>query len=143
MIAVDLIKAGRVKYLSGLKLQQHFVNVVKSNREVKRSKSFLLLLDHDPVYTVGIRDRKLYGADKEKLQKLGAEYFETNRGGLITFHGPRQLVAYPILDLRDFFQYDSIKLKTHKIPVNSKYRIQPISVAFLDRIRRCTFFSLE
>uniref|UniRef100_A0A6G1S467 Octanoyl-[acyl-carrier-protein]:protein N-octanoyltransferase LIPT2, mitochondrial n=1 Tax=Aceria tosichella TaxID=561515 RepID=A0A6G1S467_9ACAR len=70
----------------------------------------LLLLEHNPVYTVGIRSQP-YGHDyvsklQEKLKdnNLNAEFVSTNRGGLITFHGPGQLVAYPIIYLGDFKQ---------------------------------------
>lgn len=68
----------------------------------------LLLLEHEPVYTVGLR-AQLYNQDyviklKEKLAQnnLKAEFVRTNRGGLITFHGHGQLVAYPIIYLGDF-----------------------------------------
>lgn len=68
----------------------------------------LLLVEHEPVYTIGIRT-KLYDNNyverlKDDLakQNLEANFIETDRGGLITFHGPGQLVAYPILYLGDF-----------------------------------------
>lgn len=68
----------------------------------------LLLVEHEPVYTVGIR-AQMYDHDyvsrlqaKLAQRNLEAEFFPTNRGGLITFHGPGQLVAYPIIQLGDF-----------------------------------------
>jgi len=62
----------------------------------------LLLLEHSPVFTVGIRDKE-YSEDEEKrLRKLGADFYRADRGGLITFHGPGQLVAYPVMDLSAF-----------------------------------------
>ena len=62
----------------------------------------ILFVEHDPVYTVGIR-RKGYTDDgRHRLTSLGADYIETNRGGLVTYHGPGQLVAYPIMHLKDF-----------------------------------------
>lgn len=65
-------------------------------------KNYLLLVEHDPVYTIGIR-RELYMEDEiKKLESLGADFHKTNRGGLITFHGPGQLVAYPVIYLKDF-----------------------------------------
>lgn len=62
----------------------------------------ILLVEHNPVYTVGIRDKSYTKEDENKLRETGAEFHRTNRGGLITFHGPGQLVAYPILNLKDF-----------------------------------------
>jgi lipoyl(octanoyl) transferase len=62
----------------------------------------LLLLEHEPVYTIGRGgdDRNLL-ATPERLATLGAELVRIDRGGDITFHGPGQLVAYPIVELRD------------------------------------------
>lgn len=64
--------------------------------------NFLMLIEHSPVVTIG---RSSEGedllADHELLEKRGVEVVETNRGGKATFHGPGQLVAYPIIDLRD------------------------------------------
>lgn len=60
----------------------------------------LLLVEHDPVYTLGKsgRDENLL-VGRERLEALGATFFRIDRGGDITFHGPGQLVCYPILDL--------------------------------------------
>ncbi|CAH0722460.1 unnamed protein product, partial [Brenthis ino] len=61
----------------------------------------LLLVEHKPVYTTGIRD-KISKEETLRLCRLGAEFRNTNRGGLITFHGPGQLVVYPIINLKYF-----------------------------------------
>ena len=75
------------------------------------------MVEHDPVYTTGMRTKvhkftflidviitnilEVYSVEEEvRLKALGADFVRTNRGGLITFHGPGQLVAYPILDLK-------------------------------------------
>ncbi|CAJ0600866.1 unnamed protein product [Cylicocyclus nassatus] len=64
------------------------------------TRNFLLAVEHTPVYTVGIRS-KLYTEEEElKLKALGADFYRTSRGGLITFHGPGQLVIYPIFNLK-------------------------------------------
>jgi len=62
----------------------------------------LLLLEHKPVYTVGLRSKEYSTEEEERLKALGADFHRTNRGGLITFHGPGQLIAYPILYLPAF-----------------------------------------
>ncbi|KAK3832460.1 MAG: hypothetical protein J3R72DRAFT_425172 [Linnemannia gamsii] len=67
------------------------------------SEDLVLLVEHTPTYTNGRRNRGVQGiSDQEtlRLQNLGAVYVESLRGGEITFHGPGQLVAYPILDLK-------------------------------------------
>jgi len=62
----------------------------------------LVLLEHPPVYTVGraASDASNLGAGEEYLRSLGAEVFWIDRGGDVTFHGPGQIVGYPILRLR-------------------------------------------
>lgn len=60
----------------------------------------LILLEHTPVYTAGRRsssDHLVWNEDR--IRQAGADYFEADRGGSVTFHGPGQLVGYPILDL--------------------------------------------
>ena len=68
------------------------------------TQNYLLFCEHPHVYTLG-RSGKPENllADSKKLESIDAEYFKTNRGGDITYHGPGQLVAYPILDLDHFF----------------------------------------
>jgi len=64
---------------------------------------YLLFVEHPPVYTLGKSgDKANILIDDEEIQEKGAQFFHTNRGGDITFHGPGQLVGYPILDLEKF-----------------------------------------
>jgi lipoyl(octanoyl) transferase len=70
-------------------------------RNNSKSCNVLLLVEHSPVYSVGRRIKK-EPEEYQKIQKLGAEFEFSQRGGRITFHGPGQLVGYPILNLRDF-----------------------------------------
>ncbi|CAK9833064.1 Putative lipoyltransferase 2, mitochondrial [Anthophora retusa] len=98
---VKVLWAGRLSYKSGLKLQTILSNQHRQQLE-SDSCNTLVLLEHNPVFTVGIRDKGYTVEDEERLRNLGAEFYRTNRGGLITFHGPGQLVAYPILNLKYF-----------------------------------------
>jgi lipoyl(octanoyl) transferase len=90
---------GLVPYAKAWDLQKELVRLRK-NGEIPDS---LLLLEHPPVYTVGraARDASNLGAGEEYLRSLGAEVFWSDRGGDATFHGPGQLVGYPILRLRE------------------------------------------
>ncbi|CAN7996018.1 unnamed protein product [Ixodes hexagonus] len=72
-------------------------------------RNTLLLLEHEPVFTVGLRSKGYTSEDESRLRKLGADFVKTNRGGLITFHGPGQLVAYPILYLGSFNERKSMR----------------------------------
>jgi lipoyl(octanoyl) transferase len=87
---------GTVSYEESLRLQHERV----AARKAGAIADTLLLLEHPPVYTLGRnanRENILFSPDR--LRRLGAEVFETDRGGDVTFHGPGQLVGYPILDL--------------------------------------------
>ena len=65
--------------------------------------NFLLLVEHPHVYTIGKSGNEANMlANSDKLKEIAATYVKTNRGGDITYHGPGQLVAYPILDLANF-----------------------------------------
>ncbi|ULT94008.1 hypothetical protein L3Y34_003474 [Caenorhabditis briggsae] len=76
------------------------LELVKANKSETQSLNFILALEHQPVYTVGIRSKGYTKEEEERLKALGAEFYRTSRGGLITFHGPGQLVLYPICDVR-------------------------------------------
>lgn len=98
---VHVLRAGKLDYQSSLHLQKAVSSTIFNN-PAGPLRNVLILTEHDPVYTIGIRTKD-YGAEEEqRLRALGAQFFRTNRGGLITFHGPGQLVAYPVLNLRNF-----------------------------------------
>ena len=80
-----------------------------SQRKADEVGDTLLLVEHPPVYTVGrsAKDDSNLGVGEEYLRSLGAEVFRIDRGGDVTFHGPGQIVGYPILRLesRDTHRY--------------------------------------
>ncbi len=94
---ISILQLGTVDYATGQRLQQRLVELRKGDK----IGDTLLLLEHSPVITLG-RNAKAANiiASREQLARLGVEIFECDRGGDVTFHGPGQLVAYPIFDLR-------------------------------------------
>jgi lipoyl(octanoyl) transferase len=99
-------RLGRVGYARGLEIQESLV----AERQADHVEDQLLLLEHDPVFTLGRnarRENMLLSA--EALRQRGFEVFDTGRGGDVTYHGPGQVVGYPILDLsphrRDVHRY--------------------------------------
>jgi lipoyl(octanoyl) transferase len=96
---ISVIQLGTVDYATGLRLQQQLVAL----RKEEKIGDVLLLLEHSPVITLG-RNAKLANviASLELLAQRGVELFECDRGGDVTFHGPGQIVGYPIFDLRGF-----------------------------------------
>jgi lipoyl(octanoyl) transferase len=86
---------GRVDYLDGWRLQDAVAMRVRAGEDER-----LLLLEHDPVYTIGRRgttDHLLAGPGE--LRRAGASVYRVDRGGDITYHGPGQLVGYPVVRL--------------------------------------------
>ena len=68
------------------------------------TQHYFLLCEHTPVYTLGKSgDMKNVLMSEEELQAANIQFFKTNRGGDITFHGPQQIVGYPILDLEKIY----------------------------------------
>ncbi len=96
---IHVLHLGLVSYETALQLQKTLSQLRKDGR----IENTLLLLEHPPVLTLG-RNAKLENvlASPEFLAQRGVELFEIDRGGDVTFHGPGQLVAYPIFDLRSF-----------------------------------------
>jgi lipoyl(octanoyl) transferase len=101
---------GRMDYRSAWDYQEE---LLKSNVDIKsqdrghdaKTIHHLLFVEHDPpVYTLGKSgDISNVLISEQEIQSRGIEFFHTNRGGDITFHGPEQLVGYPVLDLERFY----------------------------------------
>ena len=106
---ISLVQLGAVDYATGLKLQQRLVAL----RKEEKIGDVLLLLEHSPVITLG-RNAKSANvvASSEMLAQRGVEMFECDRGGDVTFHGPGQIVGYPIFDLRGYPLATSISLSS-------------------------------
>jgi len=105
---ISVVQLGTVDYATGLRLQQQLVAL----RKEEKVNDVLLLLEHKPVITLGRNAKaKNVVASRELLTERGVELFECDRGGDVTFHGPGQLVGYPIFDLRGFASSDA-KRKT-------------------------------
>ena len=94
---ISVIQLGTINYATGLALQRQLVAL----RKEEKLGDVLLLLEHKPVITLG-RNAKASNviASPELLTQRGVELFECDRGGDVTFHGPGQIVGYPIFDLR-------------------------------------------
>ena len=96
---VEVRRLGVVSYADGLELQKSLVE----QRRAGEVPDQLLLLEHPPVITLGVKTRNTRSnivASPELLERHGVEVFETGRGGDVTYHGPGQLVGYPIVDLK-------------------------------------------
>jgi len=92
------VPLGRVPYAEALELQR---SIARDRISGAISQDVLLLMEHPPVITLGRSSKeKNLTASPEFLQSRGVELFEVERGGDVTFHGPGQLVGYPIIDLK-------------------------------------------
>ena len=109
---VVLKNLGLVSYTSALTTMHHLRDN-KLNKGVK--ENYLITCQHHPVYTLGTRKDVSYMSQEmlQNLESIGAELIKTNRGGLITFHGPGQLVCYPVINLKDFSL--SVRCYVHKL----------------------------
>ena len=99
MREIEVRRLGRIGYAEGLELQKQLVE----QRKAGEIPDQLLLLEHPPVITLGVKTRSNQTnivATPEALASEGVSVFETGRGGDVTYHGPGQLVGYPIIDLK-------------------------------------------
>jgi lipoyl(octanoyl) transferase len=124
--SLDVRRLGRVPYAEALALQRALVE----ERRAGRIDDTLLLVEHAHVLTLGVRGdggRSHILATVDALASRGIEVHETGRGGDITYHGPGQIVGYPIIDLnpdrRDVHRYVR-DLETVLIGVAAEYGIQ-------------------
>ena len=98
---LNILDVGTKKYAEVLSLQEELFNRnVEAKLRNLPTENHLILCEHEPVYTLG------KSGDRQNIlvstEEMNADFFHTNRGGDVTFHGPGQLVVYPILDIDRF-----------------------------------------
>ncbi|XP_006013219.1 octanoyl-[acyl-carrier-protein]:protein N-octanoyltransferase LIPT2, mitochondrial [Latimeria chalumnae] len=127
---IQVVNLGRIPYANALQVQCRYVRRhldAPSAGAPSVPTDTLLLCEHNPVYTIGIRQAPYPPEEEERLTRLGAEFFRTSRGGLVTFHGPGQLVCYPILNLAHFkksVRWYVCQLERTVIRLCGKFRIE-------------------
>ena len=98
-ISCQIVRLGTVEYQRAWDLQVHLAAEVRDGGQ----PNTLLLLEHPPVYTKGRLSKPEHILlSPEELRQKGIGLYEADRGGQVTFHGPGQLVAYPVVDLREW-----------------------------------------
>ena len=149
MRSLDVRRLGRVSYEAALGLQRELVEA----RKADRIPDTLLLLEHPHVLTLGVRVKRDGGAagswpnvlaSAERLSALGVSVFETGRGGDVTYHGPGQIVGYPILDLRpdrqDVHRYvrdlEEVLIRACSDFGVNAHRVRGLTGAWVDRASR-------
>lgn len=94
---LDLLRLGQIGYAEAYRLQNEHRDAILAGS----AHDALFLLEHPPVFTLGRNaDAADIVAGRDWLEDQGIEVVETNRGGQVTYHGPGQLVGYPVLDLK-------------------------------------------
>ena len=139
---ISIVQLGTIDYATGLRLQEQILAL----RKEEKIGDVLLLLEHSPVITLG-RNAKAANvvASRELLERRGVELFECDRGGDVTFHGPGQLVGYPIFDLRGFPRSTSLSSRAEsRDPVFRKHLGAVDFVRSLEEVlvRTCADFSI-
>jgi lipoyl(octanoyl) transferase len=96
---VLIVRCGLVPYEEARRMQKR----IEALRQAERIRDVLLLLEHPPVYTKGRRSRpEELGMGEDWYRMQGIEVCETDRGGAVTYHGPGQVVGYPIVSLKPY-----------------------------------------
>ncbi|NLM09302.1 MAG: lipoyl(octanoyl) transferase LipB [Clostridiaceae bacterium] len=96
---IDVINLGRMEYAKALEVQQEKWEKVSKEEE----RDTLFLVEHPPVLTLGVRGKKEnILIPEDELIKLGVSIQQVSRGGDVTYHGPGQIVGYPVMNLKHF-----------------------------------------
>ncbi len=109
--SVSLLDVSTIEYVKGVEYQKslfdEIISIKSKNRKNQTSlptKNYFIFCEHNHVYTLGKNgNNKNLLADIKTQKKIGASLHLTSRGGDITYHGPEQIVGYPIIDLENFF----------------------------------------
>lgn len=99
MRSLNVLDLGRMRYADAFRVQQQLAD----QRKAGQGTDTLLFVEHPHVVTIGRNGKEQHVlASAEILERTGIEFHETDRGGDVTYHGPGQVVGYPILDLREW-----------------------------------------
>ncbi len=104
MTKVKFVNLGLIEYKKAWDIQESLFNeIIEAKKNKQRHNNYLIICEHPHVYTLGKNGNKNnLLINSFQLNKRNISYYHTNRGGDITYHGPGQLVGYPILDLNKF-----------------------------------------
>lgn len=98
-MTVKVVQLGRTEYGETLRMQEKLLEL----RQQEQIEDTFLLVEHQPVLTLGKRGKKSnIVLSDDYLKQSGIDVFEVNRGGDVTYHGPGQIVGYPILNLKEY-----------------------------------------
>jgi lipoyl(octanoyl) transferase len=147
---ISVVQLGQLDYGEGIRLQRKLVDL----RKAGKIGDVLLLLEHSPVITLGRNARAANVlASRDALAARGVGVFDCDRGGDVTFHGPGQLVGYPIFDLRGYSSSElsalSCRLESCDATADSRPRRSTLgAVDYVRRleevlIRSCGDFGIE
>lgn len=110
---IEVVDLGRIGYAEALDYQTRKFDEILAVKKVNRdraeddqlpTKNYLIFCEHPHVFTLGKSgDEKNLLVRKDDLHTISATYFHINRGGDITYHGPGQIVVYPVIDMENFF----------------------------------------
>ncbi|KAG5636567.1 hypothetical protein H0H81_007619, partial [Sphagnurus paluster] len=137
-----------------LALQEKLHQLQLSRRQTGSHKDIILLLQHRPVYTAGRRQTELsISNERTRLTTMGADFVTTTRGGELTYHGPGQIVGYPLLDLSRYSptmgarDYVCRMQKALELHLKEAHGITPLSSAhtgvFLDHATKIASIGIQ
>jgi len=132
---ISVVQLGQLDYGEGIRLQRNLVD----RRKAGEIGDVLVLLEHSPVVTLGRNAKAAHVlASTDALAARGVEMFECDRGGDVTFHGPGQLVGYPILDLRgyDSSQLSALSSELEPCDAERNSRTRRLTLGAVDYVRR-------
>ena len=132
---ISVVQFGQVDYREGIRLQRKLVDL----RKAGEIGDVLLLLEHSPVITLGRNGKAAHVlASPDALAARGVDVFECDRGGDVTFHGPGQLVGYPIFDLRGYSrsQLSALSCQLEPYGATADSRPQRLTLGAVDYVRR-------
>ena len=139
---IKLIDLGFIDYAEAWEYQkQLFDKTLEVKQKGLTTDNYLLFCEHAPVYTLGKSgNRENLLADEKWLEENGISFYQIDRGGDITFHGPGQLVGYPVLDVDNFnisikefiFDIETVLIRTIKHFGLSSERIERATGVWLD-----------